>query len=45
MTISYYGTFEPIWPILIETNASDFAIGTVLSQVVDGQLHPISHYS
>jgi hypothetical protein len=27
--------FEPVWPVVIETDASDFAIGTVLSQVID----------
>jgi hypothetical protein len=37
--------FEPMRQIVAETNASDFAIGAVLSQVLDGQLHPIALYS
>jgi len=31
--------------IVVETDASDCAIGAVLSQVIDGQLHPIAFYS
>jgi len=31
--------------IMVETDASDFAIGAVLSQVIDGQLHLITFYS
>jgi hypothetical protein len=37
--------FEPVWPVVIETDASDFAIGAVLSQVIDGRLHPIAYHS
>jgi hypothetical protein len=37
--------FEPMRQIVAETNASDFAIGAVLSQVLHGQLHPIAFYS
>ena len=37
--------FEPVWPMVIETDASDFAIGAVLSQVIDGRLHPIAYHS
>jgi hypothetical protein len=28
--------------IVVETDGSDFAIGAVLSQVIDGRLHPIA---
>jgi hypothetical protein len=37
--------FEPVWPVVIETDASDLAIGTVLSQVIDGQLYPVAYHS
>jgi len=37
--------FIPMGPIVVETNASDFAIGAVLSQGLDGQLHLIACYS
>jgi len=37
--------FEPIRQIVVETEASDFAIGAVLSQVIDGRLQPIAFYS
>jgi hypothetical protein len=30
---------------VIETDTSDFAIGAVLSQVIDGRLHPIASHS
>jgi RNase H-like domain found in reverse transcriptase/Reverse transcriptase (RNA-dependent DNA polymerase)/Integrase zinc binding domain/Chromo (CHRromatin Organisation MOdifier) domain/Domain of unknown function (DUF4939)/Retroviral aspartyl protease/Integrase core domain len=32
-------------PFIVETDASDFAIGGVLSQSYDGLLHPIAYYS
>jgi len=31
--------------IIVKTDASDFAFGAVLSQVIDGRLHPIVFYS
>jgi hypothetical protein len=34
--------FEPVWPVVIGTDACYFAIGAVLSQVNDGRLHPIA---
>ena len=37
--------FEPTLQIVVETDASDFAIGAVLSQVINGWLHPIACYS
>jgi hypothetical protein len=37
--------FEPVWPVVIEPDASDFAIGAVLSQVIDARLHPIVYHS
>jgi hypothetical protein len=36
---------EPIHQIVVETDVSDFAIGAVLSEVIDGRLHPIVFYS
>jgi hypothetical protein len=27
---------EPVWPVVIETDTSNFAIGAVLSPVIDG---------
>jgi hypothetical protein len=36
---------EPIHQIVVEPDVSDFAIGAVLSQVIDGRLHPIVFYS
>jgi hypothetical protein len=37
--------FEPVWPVVIETDASDLAIGAVLFQVIDGQLYPVAYHS
>jgi hypothetical protein len=37
--------FEPVWPVVIETDASDLAIGTVLSRVIDEQLYPVAYHS
>jgi hypothetical protein len=37
--------FEPMHQIVVETDGSDFAIGAVVSQVIDGRLHPIAFYS
>jgi hypothetical protein len=36
---------EPIHQIVVETDVSDFTIGAVLSEVIDGRLHPIVFYS
>ena len=30
-------------PFVIETDASNFAVGAILSQEFDGQLHPIAY--
>ena len=32
-------------PFIVETDASDFAIGGILSQEFNGQIHPIAYYS
>jgi len=37
--------FKPMRQIAVESNASDFTIGTALSQAVDGRLHLIAFYS
>lgn len=37
--------FDPSLPLELETDASDFALGAVLSQRQDGQLHPIAFLS
>jgi hypothetical protein len=37
--------FEPSLQTIVETDASDFAIRAVLSQVVDGRTHPIAFHS
>jgi len=34
--------FKPMGQIVVETDARDFAIGAVLSQVIDRWLHPIA---
>jgi len=36
---------KPMGQIVVESDTSDFAIGAVLSQVLDAQLHPIAFYS
>jgi len=37
--------FESMHQIVVETDASDYTIGGVLSEVIDGWLHPIAFYS
>lgn len=38
--------FDPSRPIIVEADASDFALGCILSQAQpDGRLHPIAFYS
>ena len=37
--------FDPAIPTVMETDASDFAIGAVLSQQVEGRLHPVAFHS
>jgi len=38
--------FDPSKPIILETNASDFAIGAIISQPdSEDKLHPIAFYS
>ncbi|SOV03718.1 uncharacterized protein UDID_19310 [Ustilago sp. UG-2017a] len=38
--------FDPTWPIIVETDASDFAVTAVLSQTFDqGARHPIAFFS
>jgi len=37
---------DPTKPFIVETDASDFALGAILSQFgIDGLLHPIAFYS
>lgn len=37
--------FDPAKPIIIETDASDFAIAAILSQPSEDTLHPVAFYS
>ena len=37
--------FDPKEPAMVETDASDFALGGILSQKHEGQLHPIVFHS
>ena len=39
--------FNPQDPIVVETNASDYAVPAILSQIspTDGDLHPLAFYS
>ena len=37
--------YDPELPCIIESDASDFTIGTVLSQEFEGRLHPVAFYS
>ena len=37
--------FDPHLPCIIECDASDFAIGAILSQKCDGRLHPVAFHS
>jgi hypothetical protein len=38
--------FDPAKPFIVETDASDFALGAILSPFgIDGLLHPVVFYS
>ncbi|MBE3049289.1 hypothetical protein IMZ48_43675 [Candidatus Bathyarchaeota archaeon] len=37
--------YDPLLPIRVETDASDYAIGAVLSQLYDGRWHPVAYLS
>src|SRR5207344_467622 len=37
--------YDPELPIVVECDASDFAIGTILSQKVNDKWHPVAFYS
>ena len=37
--------FDPEEPAIVETDASDFALGGILSQKHEGRLHPIAFHS
>ena len=37
--------FDPEEPAIVETDASDFALGGILSQKHEGRLHPIASHS
>ena len=39
--------FDPQNPIVVETDASDYAVAAILSQIspIDGDLHPLAFYS
>jgi hypothetical protein len=37
--------FDPALPIIVECDASDFAISAVLSQKIDSRLHPVAFHS
>ena len=37
--------FDPEEPAIVETDASDFALGGILSQKYEGRLHPIAFHS
>jgi hypothetical protein len=37
--------FDPLLPTIVETDASDFAIGAILSQLEDGKLQPVAFHS
>jgi RNase H-like domain found in reverse transcriptase/Reverse transcriptase (RNA-dependent DNA polymerase)/Integrase zinc binding domain/Chromo (CHRromatin Organisation MOdifier) domain len=37
--------FDPNKPTIIEADASDYAIGSILSQLHNGILHPVAYYS
>jgi len=42
----YLGNYDPNRPALVETDASDFAIAAILSQMFeDAKLHPVSFIS
>ena len=37
--------YDPDLPIVVQCNASDFAIGAILSQKVNDKWHPVTFYS
>ena len=44
-TASVLRHFDPETPVIVETDASDFALGGILSQLHEGRLHPIAFHS
>ena len=41
---SYFGHFYPDRKRIIETDASDFALGCILSQYIGKRLHPVAFH-
>ena len=37
--------FDPDLPAIVETDASDFALGAILSQKYEGRTHPVAFHS
>ena len=37
--------FDPDLPAIVETDASDFALGAILSQKHEGRTHPVAFHS
>jgi len=44
-TAPVLATHDPELPMVLETDASDFAVGACLSQKHDGKLQPVAYYS
>ena len=44
-TVPVLRHFDPEEPAIVETDASDFALGGILSQKYEGRLHPIAFHS
>jgi len=37
--------WDPDLPLVLETDASDLALATILSTYIEGELHPIAYHS
>ena len=47
LTVDFLAQFDPDWPVIVETDASDYVLGGCISQIdpKTGMLRPVAFYS